>query len=113
IQNHAKATVRHNRPLQGRLGLQANDDFALSIDVARPMGCDRAGYLRDVQYALLALLDKEQVQSIPELFGALCCGCKEGLISLVGLVVLLDEVSNIDFPLPKTRLESMPWSGRF
>ena len=39
---------------------------------------------------------KSSFKLIPDLLGALRRGRKEGFVSLVGFVVLLDEVANID-----------------
>ena len=61
-EHHAEAAVGHDGPLERRLGLQADDDLVLPVDVAGGVGRDRTGNLRDVEHALLSLLD-EQLRS--------------------------------------------------
>jgi len=111
-QNHPKAAVWHDGALQGRLCLKPNDDFVLLINVAGAMRRNRAGNLRDVEHSFLALFDKQLVQTIPDLPGPLRRGRKKRLISLIWLVVLLNEITDVDFLLPKTRLESVPGRNR-
>ena len=108
IHHHPKAPVRHNRPLQRSLGLKADDDFVIAIDVAGGVRGDGTGRLRDIEYPFSALLHKECVQMIPDLPGARRFRPEKRLISLVRFVVLLDEVTNVDLRLPKPRLESVP-----
>ena len=106
IDDHAEAAVGHDGPFERSLCLQTDDDLVFPIDVARCVRGDRAGNLRDVEHSFFALLDKEFVQAIPDLFRALGSGRQEGSIALIGLVVLLDEVANIDLFLPETRPKS-------
>jgi hypothetical protein len=54
--DHPPAAERHDRPLQRRVGLQADDDLVALVDVARRMRRDARRDLRDVEDALLALL---------------------------------------------------------
>ena len=67
IHNHAKSAVRHDGPLERRLGLKTDDDFILAIDVARAMRGDGTWNLGDVEHAFLALFHKEFVQTIPQI----------------------------------------------
>ena len=60
--DHAEAAVRHDGALERRVGLEADDDLVVAVDVARRVGGDRTRNLRDVEHALLALLD-EQIRS--------------------------------------------------
>src|SRR5262245_48081185 len=83
------------------------------IDVARTMRGDGTWNRRDVEDSFPALLHKEFVQMIPELLGALRRWSKEGLVSFVGFVILLDKITNVDLFPPKTRVESMPGRNRF
>ena len=96
-------------PLERRFGLKTHDDFILAIDVAWAMRGDGTWNLRNVEHAFLSLFHKEFVQPIPQVLGPLGCGRKKRPVSLVWLVVLLDEVANIDLLLPETGLESLPW----
>src|SRR4051812_48805768 len=93
--HHPDATVRHDRALQWCVGLQAKDDFVLSINVARPMCGDRSWNLRNVQDSLPSFLNKQLVQPAPNLLRAFCRGRQEGFISFVGLVVALNEIPDV------------------
>ena len=70
IDDHAEAAVRHDGALQRRIGLKADDDLVLAVDVARGVGGDGAGNLRDVEHAFLPLLDEQLLQLVPESSGA-------------------------------------------
>jgi hypothetical protein len=58
-------------------------------------------------------LGKEVVQTIPQLLCPLRGGSQEGLVPLVGFIVLLNKVANIDLLLPETCSESLPSGGNF
>ena len=90
------------------VGLQADDDLVFAIDVAGRMRGDGARNLRDVEHAFPALLDKELVQACPELLRTFGGRREERFVAVVGLVVLLDEVANVDLLLPETGLEAVP-----
>jgi len=66
-EHHAQPAVRHDRALQRRIGLEPDDHFAIAVDVAGPVRGDRAGNLRDVEHALLAFLDEQRRQRVPDL----------------------------------------------
>ena len=102
--NHSKATVRHNGPLERRLSLKTNDDLIVSIDVARNVRRDRAWNLGHIENAFLALFNKQVVQSSPYSFCPFRRGRKERFISVVWLIVLLNEITNVDIFLPETRI---------
>ena len=65
VQHHAEPAVRHDGALQRRLGLEPDDDFVVPVDVAGRMRRDRARDLRDVEHALLPLLDEQRRQLAP------------------------------------------------
>ena len=101
--DHPEAAVGHDRALERRVGLQPDDDFVLAVDVARRMGGDGAWNLGDVEHALAALLD-EQVRS----FFQIACvrfvaGARNVVVAVVGRVVLLDEVPNVDLASARGR----------
>src|SRR6185436_4533611 len=50
-------------------------------------------------------LDEQMPEKRPEVAGPLRGGGEEGLVALVRLVVLLDEVPNVDFLLPQAGSE--------
>jgi len=110
-EHHAQAAVGHDRPLERRLGLQADDDLVLLVDVAGRVGGDRAGSLRDVEDALPPLLHEEVGQNAPDPRRPGGDGRQERPVAVVGRVVHLDEGADVDLPLPEQPLESFP--GRF
>ena len=65
IRHHAEAAIRHYGPLQGRVGLKTDDDFILSIDVARIMCRDGTWNLGNIEHPFLSLFHKEVIQPIP------------------------------------------------
>jgi hypothetical protein len=56
--------------LERRIGLQADDDLPVAVDVAGRVGRDGAGDLRDVEHALLPLLDEQRLERVPDPLGA-------------------------------------------
>src|SRR5205814_8754351 len=83
------------------------------VNVARSMRRDRTWNLRNIEHALPPLLNKQVVQPVPNAFGAFGRGRQEGLVSFVWFVIVLDEVPNVDFLVPKTRTKSAPRGLRF
>ncbi len=110
--HHPPAAERHDRPLQRRVGLQADDDLVLLVDVARRVRQDARGNLRDVEDALLALLREQRLQGLPDALGALGGAGQELAVAFVGGVVALDEVANVDLLRPMARLEAAPCGSR-
>ena len=96
IHNHAKSATRHDGPFSRSLSLKTHDDFVLAINVAWAMSGDGTWNLGDVEHSLLPLFHEEFVQAIPQAIGPPCRRRKEGSVSLIRLVVLLDEVTNIN-----------------
>ena len=101
------------RALQGLVGLEADDGLelgVLGIDVAGLVagdaGDDLGVHIQDA--ALLALLEHEAHDLVPKLDGALGRTGQEGLVTLVGGVVLLDEVADVDLDLPVASVEAFP-----
>ena len=112
IDDEAQAAVGHDRPLERRVGLQPDDDLVVAVDVAGGVRRDRAGYLGDVEHALAAFLDEQLLEDVPDVLGPRCRGLQKGRISVVRLVVLLNEIANVDFLLPETGSKPLPGRGR-
>ena len=83
--DQAEAAVRHDGALQRRVGLEADDDLAIAIDVAGRMGRDRAGDRRHVEHALAALVDEEILQLAPDAFRAAGRGREERFVARVSV----------------------------
>src|SRR5262249_60083874 len=58
-EDHAKAAVGHDGALEWRFGLQADDYFVLTIDIAWRVCSYSTRDLRNVEHAFLSFLDKE------------------------------------------------------
>src|SRR5215204_6340271 len=71
VGDHLEATVRHDRALQRRIRLQPDYNLVLLVDVTRIMGGNRTRYLRDVEDPLLALLDEQIGELLPDCGGPL------------------------------------------
>ena len=69
VDDEPQAAVGHDRALERRVGLQPDDDFVVPVDVARRVRRDRAGDLGDVEHALLALLDEQPLEDVPDVLG--------------------------------------------
>ena len=104
--DHPVAPVRHDRPLERRIGLQADDDLIVLVDVARLVRGDRAWNLRHVEDAFLALLDEQVAQLLPDSQGALGRPGEEAFVAVVRRIVLLNELADIDFLRPQSALNS-------
>jgi hypothetical protein len=100
--------VRHDRALQRRIGLQADDDFTVEIDVAGGVGGDGARHLRDVEHAFLALLDEQCLHRRPEVLRSGRGWREESLVAVVGLIVGLDEIADVDVFIPEAGLKPVP-----
>ena len=99
---HANAAVDHEGALERLLGLQAHDLLERLVNVARGVGDDRGDEVSvHVEDAVVfALLLEEVHDLVPELGGVLRGAGEEGLVAVVGGVVLLDEVTDVDLVLP-------------
>ena len=111
-EDHAEAAVRHDGALERGLGLQADHDLVLPVDVPGTVGGDRARHLRDVEDALLALLHEQRLELRPDRPRAGGRRGEEGAVALVRLVVLLDEVPDVDLLLPEAPAEPVPGRAR-
>ena len=109
VEHHAEAAVGHDRALQRRVGLQADDDLVVLVDVAGRVRGDRARNLRDVEHALLPLLDEQRRSACPRSSSsARWRGARNAVVAVVRRVVLLDEVADVDLLLPEAGPESVP-----
>ena len=106
--DHAPAAERHDRALEWRVGLQADDDLALLVDVAGVVRDDAGRNLRHVEDALLAFLGEQRLQRLPHAARALGGALQEGTVTFVRGVVALDEFADVDAALPCTGREAPP-----
>ena len=110
LHRHADAAVGLQGPLEGLVGLEAHDFLSALVQIARPVGGDGgddAGV--HVQHAaLLPLLAGQVHDLVPQGLGVLGGTGQEGLVAVIGGVILLDEVPDIDLLLPHAGGEGVP-----
>ena len=110
---HLDAAVGHEGALQGLIGLQADDlleVLQLGVDVAGAVGGQAGDDLGlHVQHAALGALGLLQLlQRAPQLVGSVGRTSEEALVAVVGGVVLLDEVTGVDFLFPNAAFKAFP-----
>ena len=113
ILSHADAAEGHEGALEGLVGLQTNDllqILQILVDVAgamRGQGRNDLGvHVQDA--ALSALLLLQLLQSAPQLVGSLSGASQERFVAIVGLIVVLNEIADVDFFLPDGTLKAIP-----
>ena len=106
--DHAPTAKRHDRALERRVGLQADDDLVILVDVAGPVRENAGRDLRYIEDPFLAFLGKQGLQRFPHAAGALGRALQEGAVALVGGVVALDEFAHVDAALPTAGREAAP-----
>ena len=110
---HLDAAVGHEGALQGLIGLQADDlleVLQLGVDVAGAVGGQAGDDLGlHVQHAALGTLGLLQLlQRAPQLVGSVGRTGEETLIAVIRGVVLLDEVTSVDFLFPNAAFKAFP-----
>ena len=110
LHRHADAAVDVERALEGLVGLESDDPLEGLVDVSRGMACDRGDDLRVhvEDAAVLALLLEEAHDLAPEGVGGTGRLREEGLVAVVGGVVSLDKVADVDLALPVSADEAVP-----
>ena len=113
LHGDADAAVHVQRALQGLVRLEANDRLALGmgrVDVACRMAHDTGNGLRvHIEHAaLLALLGEQLHDVVPKIRRALRGAGQERTVALVGGVVALDEVANVNLTGPRSTFEAFP-----
>jgi hypothetical protein len=78
------------------------------IDIAGLMGGDGAGNRGDVEHPLSSLLNEQLVERSPERLSTRGRPSQKRAVAVVGLVILLNEIADVDFFLPKSWLKSPP-----
>jgi len=108
--DHAPAAVRHDRPLQRRVRLQADDQLVRLVDVAGAVGGDRPRRRGvDVEDAAARTLLAHQLgHPLPQRLGPWGRPGEERPVSLVRRVVALDEVADVDRVPPVPGGEALP-----
>ena len=66
VDDQAEAAVRHDGAFERRIGLQADDDFVVTVDVAGRVGGDGTRDRGDVEHSLFSLLDEQLLEGLPD-----------------------------------------------
>ena len=112
---HADSAIRLQRPLEGLVGLEADDGLLALVKISGAMGSDGGDNLgihvqNTARFSLLLL----QIQHLrPQILGVLCRAGKEILIAVIGMVVSLDKVAHVDFFIPFACHEICPFWSHF
>ena len=111
--SHLDTAEGHECSLEGLVSLETDDLFKIlqfGVDVARLVRGDAGNDVGvHIEHAALCtLLLLELLELAPELVGGVRRACEEGLVAVIGGVVVLDEVSCIYFFLPDLAFEAFP-----
>ena len=111
---HLDSTVGHERSLQRLVCLQSDNLLQVLHGLVNVSGavCGKGGHhfslhIQDAALGSLFLL--QLLQRSPELIGSFRRTCQEGFVSIVWLVVILNELPDIDFLFPESALKSIPF----
>ena len=111
--SHLDTAVRHKRSLQRLVCLKSDDllqVFHIFIDIARSV-CSQSGYnfcLHIQNAAFRTFLFLKFLKFSPQLIGRLGRSYQEGFVSFVLCVVVLNEITHIDFLFPEFTFEVCP-----
>ena len=107
---HTQTAEGHEGALQRSICLQTYDGFKVFVDIACGMRYDGGYYLFiGVEHATgVNFLLHEQLHLVPQGVCALCSTGEETLVTLIGRVVLLDEIAYVDGLGPHAALKSLP-----
>ena len=110
VAHHAHAAERVAGALERLIGLEADDDLAVLVEVA---GAERGdgdnGFGVDVAHAaLVALFCEQRVEFLAQTGGALGRGCEEGTVAVIRGIVLLDKVADVDLVFPNAAVKIVP-----
>ena len=110
VAHHAHPAERVAGALERLVGLQADDDLVFPIQIARAERVNRDnGFGIDIQHAALFAFRREQGREFfAHPHGAFGRGCEEGAVAVIGGVVFLNKVADVDLFLPIAAGEVVP-----
>ncbi len=107
--DHPQSAVGEDRPLERLVGLKADDDFVVAIDIAGLVGEQRRrSFGINREHALLSLVGEVRLQFCPDGFCALRWAGEKVLIPRVRLDVADDEIPNVDGSGPIAGSKTVP-----
>src|SRR4030095_15567689 len=113
VQNHSQPAVRHYCPFKRCIGLKTHDYLVVAVNVSGLMRKYSAWDLGYIEHSFAALLKEQRIQPIPDLLSSFGRTSEERGIPLIRFVILLYEVTYIDFVLPESGSESFPSRTQF
>ena len=107
---HLDAAIGHEGALQGLVRLEADDLFQIlegRINIAGSVGGESGNNFRFAveDAAFGAFLFLESLYLCPEFVGALGRSFQKGFVAIIGCVVVLDKVADVDVVLPVCSFE--------
>ena len=112
---HTDTAVGLQGALERLVGLEAHDGLLALVKVSGAMGSDGGDYLGvHIQDAAGFSFFLLQIQHLcPQILSVLCRAGKECLIAVIGMIVPLDEVADIDFFVPFACHKICPFWSHF
>ena len=106
---HAHTAVQVYDALQGSVGLQADDHLIVPVDIAGGEVVDAGdGIGFHVQDSLVQLFQNQFMGLVPDLSGALGRRSQKTLVTGIGGVVLLNEITHVDEMTPLAGTKALP-----
>ena len=109
--SHSQTAVGHKSSLEGLISLKTNDLFEILFDISCTVRCKRRYNLciHIENAAGFSFLLSKIHNVFPKLVGSVSSISEEAFITIIGCVVFLDKVTNIDFTCPVTAFETFPF----
>ena len=109
--SHSQAAVRHKSSLEGLVCLETNDLLQILINITCCVRSKRRYNLciHIENAACFSFLLCKLHNVSPELLGSFCRAGEEAFIAVIRCVVLLDELTDINFLGPVTAYETFPF----
>ena len=99
--HHTNTTLREDTTLQRSISLHTHDDLIFLVDITRSISINTLRQSRlNIINTLLALYLKHLRELIPQLLRLLRCRREKTLITIIGLIVVLNKITHINLMLP-------------
>ena len=107
--HHADTAFRKNTTLERGIRLQSHNHFIILIYITRPVSRDALGeFCFGVIHTLLTLHLEHLGQFVPHFAGLLRRRLQERIIPRVRSIIVLNEITHVDFLLPQFAFEAGP-----
>ena len=112
---HTNTAVRLQRSLERLVGLEAYDCLFALVKVSGAMG-GNCGYNLGIHIkdaACFSFLFLQVKHLCPQILCVLCCAGKESLITVIRMIVPLNEITHVDFFVPLACYKICPFWSHF